>query len=142
MLLYLARPYCKFCKAKIEICVFLSKLLNTPAFVRNFTNTACEAKMLEKLRPKAKHFFMSAWCKAHFKAFFDWRSPTIHWASETAVCTKTIRSMQASHWNLPFSYCSHFVPNPLSFCMILQMHLYRAKKNPKSFFQNILGIIS
>ena len=53
VLLYLARPYCKFCEAKIEICVFESKNLNTPYFVAKFTNLARKVEMVEKLRPEA-----------------------------------------------------------------------------------------
>ena len=59
MLKDLARPYCKFCKAKIEICVFVSNILNTPYFFTKFTKTAPEAKMLEKLHPKDKKMYVS-----------------------------------------------------------------------------------
>ena len=69
MFLYLARPYYKFCKAKIEICVFVSKIWDTPYFVAKFTNTACEAGMLEELRLEQDFFYVSLYGSVVFLIF-------------------------------------------------------------------------
>ena len=50
----------------IVICVFVSKIWPMPYFVAKFTNMAREAKMLEKLRPDANFFFMSACNNLHY----------------------------------------------------------------------------
>ena len=47
-------------------------------------------------------------------------------------------SSHLHQWNLPFSYCSHFVHNPLSF-LHMKLHCILGK-NPNSYFQNILGL--
>ena len=50
--------YCKFCKAKIVVRLFLSEISNMQFFFWNFANTACKAKILEKLCPEAEEHFI------------------------------------------------------------------------------------
>ena len=50
-----------FARPRLKFACLCQKFEIRQYFVAQFSNTACEAEMLEKLHPEAEEVFMSAW---------------------------------------------------------------------------------